>query len=463
MKRREFLKKGTQTSLGFGIGLTILSGKSVADTSANNKINIALIGCGGRGTSLLHGFDYGNNTHIAGFQEFDDVNVAYCCDLRKERGEKALAKVTEKNNANAKYVSDMQTVLDDKSVDAVVNALPDHWHALGAILAIQAGKDVYTEKPASQSGWEGQKMVEAARKHKRIVQHGTQNRSAPYNIAAKKYIDEGKLGTIHLCRVFNQKHEMNSFKIKTGEPVPEGLNWSAWLGPAEDRPYSSTILNSNWHELWDFSSGDVLNDGVHQIDLARWLIGKEIPKSAYAVGGRFTDPNSDAQTPDTLIASYEFDNLTFTVEETLYTNYILKIDGTVRQSDMFPYWMQCATRIELYGTKGLMIIGRHGGGWQVFDRPKDRQPVVKAQEFGRFPDVEHKRNFLDCIRSRELPNADIEKGHRSTSLVHYSTISYRLGGVKLDIDETTGVPKNSEAAQYWKRDYRAPYVVPEEV
>ncbi|MDR0705230.1 MAG: Gfo/Idh/MocA family oxidoreductase [Planctomycetaceae bacterium] len=446
MERREFLKKGTQTSLGFGIGLTILNGKSIADTSANNKINLALIGCGGRGTAL-----------IRGFRGFGDVNIAYCCDAQKERGEKIAEEV------KAKHAGDMRTIFDDKNVDAVVCALPDHWHALGAILACQAGKDVYTEKPASQSGWEGQKMVEAARKYKRIVQHGTQNRSAPYNIKAKQYIDEGKLGTIHLCRVFNQKREMNSFKIKTGEPVPENLNWDNWLGPAAERPYSSTIVSRNWHELWDFSSGDVLNDGVHQIDLARWLIGKEIPKSAYAVGGRFTDPNSDAQTPDTLIASYEFDDLTFTVEETLYSNYILKIDGGVRDSDMFPYWMQCATRIELYGTKGLMMVGRHGGGWQVFDRPKDRQPVVKAQEFGRFPDPEHKRNFLDCIRSRELPNADIEKGHRSTSLVHYSTISYRLGGMKLDIDETTGVPKNPEAAQYWKRDYRTPYVIPDEV
>ncbi|MDR2172555.1 MAG: Gfo/Idh/MocA family oxidoreductase [Planctomycetaceae bacterium] len=456
MKRREFMKKGMQTSLGIGVGLTILGSKSAADTSANEKINIALIGCGGRGVALLHGFNYPNNTRITGFQEFPDVNVLYCCDVQKSRGEKAAAPT------NAKYAADMRTVLDDPKVDAVVNALPDHWHAIGAIRACQAKKDVYTEKPASQSGWEGQKMVEAARKYERIVQHGTQNRSAEYNLEAKKYIESGKLGNIHLCRVFNQKREMNSFKIKN-DVKPDGLDWSAWLGPAKDRPYSSTILNRNWHELWDFSSGDVLNDGVHQIDLARWLIGKEFPKSAYAVGGRYTDPDSDAQTPDTLIASYDYGDLLFTVEETLYTNYMLKIDGLVRQSDMFPYWMQCATRIEIYGTKGLMIVGRHGGGWEVFDRPKDRKPNVKKSVYGRFPDVEHKRNFLDCIRSRKLPNADIETGHRSTALVHYSTISYRLGGVKLDIDTKTGTPKNPEAAQFWKRDYREPYIIPDEV
>jgi predicted dehydrogenase len=222
-------------------------------------------------------------------------------------------------------------------------------------------------------------------------------------------------------------------------------------------------LHRNWHERWDFSTGDVLNDGVHQIDLARWLAGVEIPKSAYAVGGRFTDPKSDAQTPDTLIASYEYDNLTFSVEATHYTDYIYKIDSVVRQSDMFPYWMQCATRIELYGTLGLMMVARHGGGWQVFGRPKSRGPNVIAQEHGRFPEAEHKRDFLDCIKSRELPSADILKGHISTSLVHYSTISYRLGGAKLEIDTKTGVPKNPEAAQYWKRDYRKEFTVPEEV
>ena len=455
MKRREFIKTG----IGFGAGLTILNNAaSVRSAVANEKIGLALIGCGGRGTQLLHGFDYPNNSRITGFQEFDDVNVLYCCDARKDRGEKAA------EQAKAEYVNDMRTVLDDKAVDAVICALPDHWHALAAILACQAGKDVYTEKPASHSAWEGQKMVEAARKYKRIVQHGTQNRSAPYNIEAKKFIEDGKLGSIHLCRVFNQKREMNSFKITTGEEIPVGLNWSDWLGPASERPYSSTILNYNWHELWDFSSGDLLNDGVHQLDLARWLIGKEFPKSAYAVGGRFTDPNSDAETPDTLIATYEFDDLTMIAEETLYSDYILKIDSTVRQADMFPYWMQCATRIELYGTKGLMMIGRHGGGWQVFVRPKDRQPAVSASMHGRFPDVEHKRNFLDCVRSRELPNADIEIGHRSTLLVHYSTISYRLGGEKLSINQDYGtIENNPAAAKYWKRDYRNPYEIPENV
>lgn len=454
MKRRDFLKKGIHGSLGFGAGLILLSGAaSVRGTEANSKVNLAGIGCGGRGRSLL-----------GGFLKRDDVNVLYCCDLMKERGEEALARAMKSpQGKNAEYTSEMRKVLDDKNVDAVFCALPDHWHALGSVLACQAGKDVYTEKPASQSAWEGRKMVEAARKYKRIVQHGTQNRSAPYAMEAKKFIEEGKLGTIHLCKVYNQKNNIKDIRIVQGETVPEGFDWSAWLGPAADRPYSSTYTSSAWHDLWDFAGGDMLNDGVHQLDFARWLIGKEFPKSAYAVGGRFTD-QSDGRTPDTLMATYEFDDTTMAYEQTLYSGYMLKTDPVVRESDMFPYWMQNATRIELFGTKGLMMVGRHGGGWQVFIRPKDRQPVVSREMYGRFPDPEHKENFIRCVRSRQLPNADIEIGHRSTLLVHYATISYRLGARKLDIDTVDGsIVDCPEAAQYWKRDYRAPYVIPENV
>ncbi|MDR1958274.1 MAG: Gfo/Idh/MocA family oxidoreductase [Planctomycetaceae bacterium] len=433
--------------LGFGAGLTILSGAASAQgTAANNKINLSLIGCGGRGTDLINGFHK---------REQQDVHVVSCCDIRKDRGERAAAAV------GAKYTDEMRAVLDDKSVDAVVVALPDHWHALATFWACQAGKDVYVEKPASHSAFEGQKCVEAARKYKRIVQHGTQNRSAPYNFAAKKYIEDGKLGDIHLCRVYNVK-AYGGLNIKPDERIPEGFDYDRWLGPVPMRPYSSAVVGHGWHHLLDFSAGDMADDGIHQFDLARWLIGKEIPKSVYSAGGRFAQKD-DADVPDTLISSYEFDDMTVTFELASYPGYMFKIGN--RNEDLFPYpWMQCATRIEIFGTKGLMVAGRHGGGWEVYDRPKNRQPVVRDLQHGRFPDPEHKENFLQCLRSRELPNADIEKGHRSTMLVHYATISHRLGGVKLDIDTEDGTIKNHpDAAKYWKREYRKPYEITEEV
>ncbi len=449
MNRREFSKT---TALGFGAGLTLLSGAATAfGAAANEKINLGFIGCGGRGRQLL-----------GDFVKRDDVNVLHCCDPYRQKAETAVETVRKSPLGTTPQISsDMRTVLDDKSVDAVICALPDHWHALGEIWACQAGKDVYTEKPASHSAWEGRKMVEAARKYKRIVQHGTQCRSAPYCMAAKKFIEDGKLGRIHFVRVYNMK-QWSNFKLAPTAPVPENIDWDRWLGPAPTRPFSPSYASA-WHHLWDFSSGDMINDGIHQLDLARWLIGKDLPKSAYCVGGRF-DSEGDAETPDTQITTWEFDDLTMTFELTLYTPYMLKIDPVVRDSDMFPYWMQCATRIEIYGSEGLMMVGRHGGGWEVYVRPKDRQPVVKESAYGRFPDPEHKDNFLACIRSRELPNADIEKGHRSTLLAHYATISYRLGGQKLLIDPTSEkVLDNPAAMKFFKREYRKPFEVPEEV
>ncbi|MFH1923950.1 MAG: Gfo/Idh/MocA family oxidoreductase, partial [Planctomycetota bacterium] len=215
-----------------------------------------------------------------------------------------------------------------------------------------------------------------------------------------------------------------------------------------------------------YSGGDIANDASHQIDLARWLLGVDYPKTVYSTGGRYaTNPEElVAETPDTQIALYDFDRLLVSFELTLYGSYMLKTDGEVRDTDMFPFWMQNATRIEIFGTEGLMVVGRHGGGWQVFVRPHQRQPVVKDQEFGRFPDPEHKENFISCIRSREKPNADVLEGHRSALMIHYANISYRLGGQKITINpETEEIVDNPEAKKLFRRTYREPWVVPEKV
>jgi predicted dehydrogenase len=360
-------------------------------------------------------------------------------------------------------IQDFRKALDDKAVDAIVVATPDHWHCLAAIWGCQAGKDVYVEKPLSHSCWEGRKAVEAARKHKRIVQVGLQNRSAAYNWEAKKYLDEGRLGKIHLCRVFNQKGQ-NDFPALPDAAPPKTLDWDMWNGPAPASRYNANYINC-WHGFWRYSGGDMANDGVHQLDLARWLMGVELPKSVYCTGGCFNTKGAD-ETPDTQVATFEFDNLVMTFEMTLYTPYMLKISPQIRQSLAdHPYWPQCATRIEIYGSKGVMYVGRHGGGWQVFVRPKDEKPVLLDQGKGRFPDPEHKENFLQCIRSRQLPNADVEKGHRSALLVHYANISLRIGGQKLTIDPKTehivGIP---EAMKLFRREqYRSPWVIGDEV
>ena len=304
-------------------------------------------------------------------------------------------------------------------------------------------------------------MVEAARRYDRIVQVGTQNRSAPYNIAAKEYIASGKLGSIHMVRVINQKSWPNVAAVPDQRP-PAGLNWDMWTGPAPTSPYNDNLHHA-WNHFWRFSGGDIINDGVHQMDLARWVVGKAYPESVYSTGGRYAEKGA-LESPDTQVAVYQFDDLVLTFELTLYTPYMIKSDQVLRDSDMYPYWPQNAERIEIYGSKGLMILGRHGCGWQVFDHPKDRKPVIKAEGNGPFPDDVHFENFVQSVRNRQRPNADIEEGHRSTFMCQLANISYRLGGRKLRVDPTTEtLIDDAEANAMLRREYRSPWVVPEKV
>ncbi len=455
LNRRDFLDRGGRTGVGLAAGAAILANaQSVRATPANNQVTLGLIGAGGRGNQLCGGF-------LA--RESHDCRIGWVADVNLRRAQAAAAAVAKRQGGPPpQVVQDFRTLLERKDVDAVVIATPDHWHAPATVWACQAGKDVYVEKPPTQNCWEGRKMVEAARKYRRIVQVGTQNRSAAYNMAARKYIADGRLGKIHFCRVFNQKEWGNFPAVPDADP-PQGFAWDEFNGPAPEAPYNAN-LQYNWHHFWRYSGGDIVNDGIHQIDLARWLLGVDYPQTVYATGGRFHQSGA-AETPDVQLAVFDFDGMVLSFELTLYTPYMLKISPKIRESDHeFPYWPQCATRIEIYGSEGLMTVGRHGGGWQVFVRPQLHAGVVKAQEKGRFPDPEHKQNFLDCIRTRRPPNADIEEGHRSALLAHLANISYRLHGQKLAIDaKTETILGNDEAMKLYRREYRKPYVIEENV
>jgi len=454
INRRELLAGARKAGLGLAAGVTLLEhAASVRGAPANEKIVMAVVGVRGRGSSLAPGFASRANCEIA-----------YVCDVDSRLFGPAAKLIAAAQHGRApRCVQDFRKALDDKSVDAMIVATPDHWHVPAAVWSCQAGKDVYVEKPVSHNCWEGRKLVEAARKYRRIVQVGTQNRSAPYARAAKEYIEQGKLGRIHFCRISNQKEWGNYPLAPDGDP-PAGFDWDMWNGPAPEHRYNRTYVDG-WHHLWQYSGGDIANDASHQIDLARWVLGVDYPKTVYSVGGRF-DSRGAAETPDTQTAVWEFPGLIVNFELALYTPYMLKIAPVVRQSDtLYPYWPQCATRIEIYGSEGLMCLGRHGGGWQVFIRPKLREGVVKDQRKGKFPDPEHQENFAQCIRSRQRPNADVEEGHRSALWTHYANISCRLGGQKLVIDpKTEQIVGNPEAMQLFKRQtYRKPWVIADEV
>ena len=453
--RRRFLDRSAKKVLGLSAVASVMTvGERARGASPNEKIILGAIGVGGRGSTL-----------VRGFASRPDFEFAYICDLDPRRGGDLVRELKEKQGKAPEHVSNLHRVLDDKQVDAVVIATPDHWHALASVLACQAGKHVYVEKPPSHNVWEGRKTVEAARRYKRVVQVGTQNRSAPYIHKAIEFLRSGSLGKIHLCKVFNVKPG-GPYRAPPDSPQPPGVDYDMWLGPAPKRPFNEGHFHGRWHAYWTYSGGDMANDGIHQLDIARWLLGKDFPKAVHCSGGKLAYPESDAEVADTQVATFEFDDVLMTFELTQWAPYMDKIAGDIRDNDLFPYWPQCATRIEIYGTKGLMYVGRHGGGWQVFTsaQKQSRPGELVAQAFGRFPDPEHKQNFIESIRNDKLPSADIEEGHRSAVLVHLANIATRLGGRRLVFNSKTETfVGDKEANALLKRDYRAPFVIPEQV
>ena len=448
--RRTFLKQSATSAAALAAAGVVLSQTDARSISSNDRVRLGFIGYGGRAGS-----------HGEGFGKRADCELVAVCDVNKvnlEAGRQHIKKVT---GHDPKTYVDMHEMLADKSIDAVVVSTPDHWHTPAAVFACQAGKDVYVEKPVSNNPWEGRKLVEAARKYKRIVQVGTQNRSAPYNFAAREYIQSGKLGEIHLVRIYNQKY-LGTMKLGPDGQTPDFLDWDKWQGPAPARPFNASRF-SGWHDFWDYGGGDVTNDSVHQIDLACMAMGIDVlPRGVYSQG--LPRRGSDSQMPDILATTFEFDNLIMTFNQSLYTPYMIKADMVVRNSDIFPHWPQDADKIEIFGSQGLMILGRHGCGFQVFGRMKNRQPVIVAQQHGRFPDKEHQANFIECVRSRQLPNADAEVGHRTAAMCHLANISYRVGNKPLQIDpKTERIVNNSQADGLLKPEYRAPYVIPDVV
>ncbi len=439
LNRREFVKG----SIGAAATFAALSqGKAYA---ANDKVVMGVMGLGGRGTFLAEKF-----------AQRPDTEIAYLCDANTRRFARAREAVEEAQGKKPKMVQDFRRILDDRNVDVLINATPDHWHGLGTIMACQAGKDVYVEKPLVHNIWEGRKMVEAARKYKRVVQVGMQSRSAPYVHKAKQYIQSGKLGDVYLVRVFNMmQHRMQ--RDNPGQPVPEGFDYDMWCGPAPKRPYNPS---RRWINQWEYSCGPIAGDLVHQLDLARYLINDiPYPKTVSHAGG-VNSLRDGREIPDTQLAIFEYGPLTLLMEAALWTPYMKKIPRDLRESDQFPNWPFCSTKVEILGTEGFMYFGRHGGGWQLYNA----QGELEHSEYGREADKEHQDNFLDCIRTRRRPNVDVEIGHLTVLLCHLANISYRVGNQRLVFDpQTESFTNCDQANKYLKRKYRKPWVVPDKV
>ncbi|MDR1102669.1 MAG: Gfo/Idh/MocA family oxidoreductase [Tannerella sp.] len=419
----------------------------ITTRNAGNKTVLALVGAGGRGTQLILGMK----------QCTEGVEVKYVCDVDSERGGNVISELGKLQGYEPGRETDMRRVFDDREVDAVVVATPEHWHAPATVLACQAGKDVYVEKNVCLSSEEGRKMTEAAARHGRIVQCGTQNRSAGYAFSAREYIASGKLGKIVTVKAYCMLPGTREWILKPDSPVPDGLDWDRWLGPAEAVPYNVS-RHKAWSDWWAYSGGNAMSgDASHVIDLARMALGDPpLPGSVFCAGGRVLfDDRRDI--PDNQTVVFDMGAYPLSLESSQYGNYMYKTPQEVRFSDRFPEWRNNATRIEIYGTEGLMFLGRHGGGWQVFGKDWE----LLAQATGYFPDEAHHRNFIDCIRSRKTPNAPIEQGVLSAAMINLANLSYRSGKKLVGIDPLTGAitAGNAEAAALDSRSYREGYAL----
>jgi predicted dehydrogenase len=430
-------------TVGSAAALAVMSPRRVR--GASDKIVIGVMGLGGRGTYLAESF-----------ARRPDAEIAYLCDTDTRRYARAREAVEEAQNRRPKLVQDFRRILDDRDVDVIVNATPDHWHALGSIMACQAEKDVYVEKPMAHNIREGRKMIEAARKYGRVIQVGMQSRSAPYTKKAKEYIQSGKLGDVYLVRVFNMMQHRKQGDSPS-RPVPEGFDYDMWCGPAPMIPYKPS---RRWLNQWEFSCGPIAGDAVHQLDCARYLLGDiPYPKTVSHAGG-VNSLRDGRETPDTQFATFDYGSLTLTLEAALWTPYMKKTPGDIRDSDRFPNFPFSSTKVEICGTEGFMQYSRHGGGWQAFNSNGE----LVHSEYGRQADKEHKDNFIDCVRTRKKPNANAEIGHQSVLLCHLANISYRVGNKQLEFDaKTETFTNNDQANKYLGRTYRKPWVVPDNV
>lgn len=442
MNRRDFLKHSVLA------GAALTPRFSIGAAGANDRIGVAIVGIHDRGMDLAQEC-----------ARIPNVDIRYLADPDSRLFEERLKLIESWGRPRPKCVQDFRAVLDDPDLDALFIATPDHWHALATVLACQAGKDVYVEKPTSHNIWESRKMVEAARKYRRVVQVGTQNRSAEYCRQAVDYIRSGKLGDVHFIRVVNSKQRESIPPSQDASP-PAGVDYDLWLGPAPQRPFNEGRFHYNWHWFWDYSGGDIINDGVHQIDLARWVADRALPKAVSSTGAVYVlDDGRD--TPDTQTVTWEFEGLTMVLEQALWTPFLKKVPLEKRDSGQMPNWIFDGTRIEVYGTKQFMFFGRMGGGYQIYDANGE----TVAQQPGKFAPActAHVAEFIECMKTRKRPSADIEEGHYSTSLAHYANIALRTGR-RLHIDAVSeGIVGDEEAQHLLKRSGREGFSMPETV
>jgi predicted dehydrogenase len=418
--------------LGMGAaGLVALGGRT-SRASANERVRLGVMGLRSRGTEVARAFARNTGSEVVAVCDIDDAVFANA--VKSVEGASGKAPRTEK---------DFHRLLDDKSIDAIVVATPDHWHAPLTVLGCQAGKDVYCEKPASHNVVEGRRSVEAARKYKRVVQLGTQRRSMEHVIDAINLVQSGALGTVGQARAWIHQKRKPIGKGTPGE-VPKGVDYAMWQGPAPDRPFMSNRFHYNWHWFWNWGTGEIGNNGIHGLDVARWGLNVEAPLTVVSSGGKYVF-DDDQEVPDTQVVGFEFPRCSIVWEHRMWSKHGLEGSGF---------------GIAFYGDKGTLIVDEKG--WHVEDpdggKPEKPSEGKATNGFGA-----HVQNFLDCVRSRANPNADIEIGHLSTRLCHLGNIAHRTGK-KLTFDPAREAFRDApDADKLLTREYSSRYEMPSQV
>lgn len=420
--RRSFLKKTAAASTG---AATWAWTGGINAAGANERLVIGLIGCGGQGSGLAKTF-----AEIA--------EIAYVCDPDASRRHQLQEKIHAKQ-----AVADLRQVLDDKAVDAVVVATPDHWHAPAAILACQAGKHVYVEKPQSHNLRESRLLLEAARQNQVVVQHGTQSRSNPLVAGAVQMLREGAIGDVLVAKAWNIQRRESIGHEQPSDPPP-GLDYDLWVGPAEFVPFQKNRFHYSWHWWYNFGTGDIGNDGTHELDYARWGLGVEgLPALVTAVGGKYFF-DDDQQFPDTATCLFEWpgDGQAGNRRQLIFEMRLWSMN--------YPY--NCDSGTEFHGSAGRMLLSKRGKVEVYGERGQridNAQPKEPPQLIGN-----HQADFLNAIRQSREPRADVAIGHDSVALVHLANVAVRLGR-SLQIDaKTEQVSKDEAANRLLRRAYR---------
>lgn len=425
MNRRQAIK-GVATAVGAAM-LARTSRTFAADANApSNRVRVGVVGVSrtpkggeGRGTHLAHTL-----TTLSG------VEVAYVCDVDSIHLGKAVESVGKKQGTAPKGEKDFRKILDDKSIDAIVIATPDHWHAPAAILACAAGKQVYVEKPCCQNPHEGELLVAAARKHDRVVQQGTQRRSWPGVIEAVAKLHEGAIGRVIEAKTWYYNNRP-SIGHGTQVDVPSTLDWDMWQGPAPRRPFRSNYVHYNWHWFWHWGTGEAGNNAVHFLDVARWGLGVDRPIRVTSGGGKYRY-DDDQETPDTQNISLDFDGRkTITWENRSWA----------AQTPLDPQY-----DIAFYGEKGSLLVKE--GGYTIYDL-KGKELSKANHEKG---DAIHLQNFITAVRGGGKPSAEIAEGVSSVMLCHLGNIAYRTGHT-LHLDAAGKIVNDADAANLWAREY----------